>query len=70
MIGNNGEPNIVYQNTGNGVDYTKIIFTENEYSTYDIQFADIDNDGYLDIIESNSDEMNLYYFNLIPRMKE
>ena len=34
-----------------------------EFDTYDIKFADINGDGFLDVIEANSDDFNVYYIN-------
>jgi hypothetical protein len=37
--------------------------TTDAYNTYAVQFADLNNDGFLDIVEGNYSELNKYYLN-------
>jgi hypothetical protein len=37
--------------------------SDEAFNTYDIIVSDLNNDGRLDIIEANSDEINRYYLN-------
>ena len=37
--------------------------SEDAKNTYDIIYADLNNDGRMDIIEANSDAINRYYLN-------
>ena len=53
----------MFLNLGNGQKWKKIVLSDKKFSTYDIMVFDLNGDGKLDIIESNSDEQNLYYFN-------
>lgn len=64
MVGNAGEPNAVFINPKNGKAWMKIQLSEERFQTYDIMTVDLNGDGRLDILESNSDELNKYYFNL------
>ena len=43
--------------------WERIKLSDNAFNTYDILTFDLNGDGKLDIIESNSDELNLFYFN-------
>jgi len=43
--------------------WTKVLLSNKKFNTYDIKITDLNNDGRPDIIESNSDERNIYYFN-------
>ncbi|MEZ4980940.1 MAG: VCBS repeat-containing protein [Saprospiraceae bacterium] len=70
VIGNVDEPNAVYQNYGDGTKFFRIILSEKTFNTYKIKFADLNNDTYPEIIESNSDELNVFYLNLIPFLKK
>ena len=47
--------------------WTKIELTKENFHTYDIICSDLDGDGRPDIIESNSDEVNRYYFNTVTK---
>ncbi|MEM9820619.1 MAG: VCBS repeat-containing protein [Bacteroidota bacterium] len=70
LVGNSGEPNAIYRNTGDGKQYERMALSQQNYKTYDIQLVDLNADQYLDVIEVNSDEVNVYYFNIFPRMKK
>ncbi len=37
--------------------------TTDVYNTYAVEFADLNHDGYLDIVEGNSNQLNKYYLN-------
>jgi hypothetical protein len=43
--------------------------SDEKFDTYDIITADLNGDGRPDIIESNSDELNVYYFNTLRTKK-
>ena len=64
VVGNSGEPNAVFMNSKEGMVWEKIQLRKENFNTYDIITADLNGDKRLDIIESNSDEVNRYYFNL------
>jgi len=63
VIGNYAQPNMVFMNKGEGKSWNSITLNDENLHTYDIMTADLNGDGRLDIIESNSDELNKYYFN-------
>ena len=65
IIGNSREANAVFMNNENGRAWRKIQLSEETLNTYDIMSIDLNGDKKLDIIESNSDAYNLYYFNRI-----
>ena len=44
--------------------WKRIQLRNEKFNTYDIITSDLNGDGRPDIIESNSDEINSYYFNL------
>ena len=67
FIFRNIQPNCVYKNLGPGKGFEKIELSAREFATYDIQFADLNQDGRLDVMEANSDEWNVYYLNRIRR---
>ena len=43
--------------------WTKSLLSNDNFNTYDIKISDINNDGRPDILESNSDEKNIFYLN-------
>ena len=63
VVGNVKARNNVFLNLGNGQKWEKIVLSDKKFSTYDIMVFDLNGDRKLDIIESNSDEQNIYYFN-------
>ena len=63
VVGNVKGKNNVFLNLGNGQKWEKIVLSDKKFSTYDIMVFDLNGDRKLDIIESNSDEQNIYYFN-------
>ena len=65
VIGNSRSPNTVFINQKEGLEWERIQLGEAEFNTYDIIIADLNGDKRPDIIESNSDELNLYYFNKV-----
>ena len=62
VVGNSKSPNSVFFNMGKLGWKKKLIKNEN-FNTYDIRAFDINGDSFLDIIESNSDDLNYYYIN-------
>ncbi|MFT4679983.1 MAG: hypothetical protein ACI9HG_002102, partial [Flavobacteriales bacterium] len=44
--------------------------SKKSFDTYDIKFADLNNDGYPEVIEANSDEVNPYYANRTGRKRK
>ena len=69
MVGNFEQPNMVFINNGQGRVWEPIKLNDENFNTYDILLADLNKDGRLDIIESNSDELNNYYFNIEKKKK-
>ena len=63
VIANSRAPNILFLNQENGTKWTPISLADESLATYDIIFTDLNTDGRLDIVESNSDAINRYYFN-------
>ena len=63
IIGNSESPNLVFFNEENGAKWTGHVLGEESFDTYDIIAADLNKDGFPDIIEANSDEINRYYLN-------
>ena len=53
----------MFLNLGNGQKWEKIVLSDKNFNTYDVMVFDLNGDGKLDVIESNSDEQNIYYFN-------
>ena len=62
VVGNSKSPNSVFFNLGKKGWKKELIKKEN-FNTYDIKAFDINGDSFLDIIESNSDDLNYYYIN-------
>ena len=62
VVGNSKSPNSVFFNLGKKGWRKELIKKEN-FNTYDIKAFDINGDSFLDIIESNSDDLNYYYIN-------
>ena len=50
--------------------WKKELIKNENFNTYDIKAFDIDGDSFLDIIESNSDDLNYYYINKKNRLDE
>ena len=63
VLANVASANTVFTNIEKGRVWKKITLGEKEFNTYDIMTSDLNWDRRLDIIESNSDEQNIYYFN-------
>ena len=61
MTGNNRNKNHYYIN--NDLKFRLNHFSENDKITYGITLVDLNNDGTLDIIESNSGDVNKIFFN-------
>ena len=57
-------------NKEGGTVWEKGQLSKKEFNTYDVLTADLNGDGKLDVIESNSDEVNLFYFNKPVKNKE
>ncbi len=60
---NAASPNKVFLNRDNAKIWEEIMLNKKTYNTYDISTADLNGDGRIDIIESNSDDLNVYYLN-------
>jgi hypothetical protein len=60
----------VYLNPKRRSGFVPIIYTQKEANTYDIITGDLNGDGYPDIIEANSDALNLFYLNRMNNPKE
>jgi hypothetical protein len=69
VIGNSKEPNKVFLNFKNGNSWEEITLRKDSLATYDIILGDLNNDKRLDIIESNSDDINHFYLNLLRKKK-
>ncbi len=54
-------------NLGNGKTWQEQQLAKESFDTYDIITADLNNDGFPDIIEANSDKINRYYFNRLKK---
>jgi hypothetical protein len=67
IIGNAHAPNFVFLNRKNGEEWVKIKLSDEHFLTYDISVGDLNGDGRLDLLESNSDEYNIYYFNILNK---
>ncbi len=63
IIGNSGSANTIFWNSGDGQNWTSSALSDETFLTYDIITSDLNNDGLIDIIEANSDDINRYYFN-------
>ena len=63
-VANYEKPNQVFFNDALG--FNAVSLTDMAARTYDIEAADLDNDGRTDIIVANSDDLNIYYLNRIP----
>jgi hypothetical protein len=63
VVANVGAPNAIFLNENNATTWKKFTLNEQKFSTYDIIVTDLNGDKRPDIIEANSDEVNLYYFN-------
>ena len=70
VVANSGEPNQVFLNFGNGTLWKKISLRNEKLLTYDIILVDLNNDNRLDIIESNSDDINYCYRNILKIQKD
>jgi hypothetical protein len=60
---------MVFINTGQGKSWESMQLSDEKFNTYDILTADLNGDGRPDIVESNSDEVNNYYFNRKKKKK-
>ena len=69
-MANSGEPNQVFLNFEKGTIWKKISLKNAKLSTYDIIITDLNNDQRLDIIESNSDDINFFYRNILKIKKD
>jgi hypothetical protein len=65
VVANSGQPNQVFLNFENGSIWKKMILRNEMLFTYDIILVDLNNDNRLDIVESNSEEINYFYRNLL-----
>ena len=63
VVGNSREANTVFLNRADATVWERIQLSDKKFNTYDIITSDLNGDGREDIIESNSDEVNYYYFN-------
>jgi hypothetical protein len=63
VVGNVEGVNNIFINSKNGQKWLKKSLTNKNFFTYDILVNDLNGDDKPDIIESNSDEHNIYYFN-------
>jgi hypothetical protein len=61
---------MVFLNFQNGESWKGIQLSSGEFDTYDIILSDLNNDKRLDILESNSDEINYFYFNRLVKKKQ
>jgi len=67
LIGNAGAPNAVFLNENRGKSWKKVTLKDQDFYTYDIIIADLNADGWPEILESNSDEVNFFYGNIFGK---
>ena len=49
--------------------FDRIELLKDSYKTYDVKTADVNSDGWIDIVFANSDDFNLYLINNFKNQK-
>jgi hypothetical protein len=47
-----------------------MLMSTQKFDTYDIRFVDLNKDGFMDVVEANSNALNVYYINRVPKRKK
>ena len=66
VVGNQIGKSVAYFNEGDGRSFKRFAFGPDAH-TYDITLADLNGDGFLDVVTANSDSPNQCFFNVAPR---